>query len=301
MGSTSFSMTTHWGRWGAEDERGALNLIDDEAVLAATRTPRTGQVYHLGLPVQQADVPSNDYRGAPQRLTLVSSSDAEMYRAYNAEAGDGANEDVLMVPTHSGTHMDALSHAFFDGRMYNGFPAESFTTHTGAARCGIEKVRSVVGRGLLLDVALLHGVTRLDPGYVVTGADLEAAATAAGVQVQCGDIVLVHTGWLAGFRSDATDETFAQPGLGLDAAAFLLDHDVAAVGADNSAVEAIPFDGGRFMAVHRALLVGGGIPFLEHLRLEDLAADRRTEFLFVAAPLLITGASGSPVNPIAIT
>jgi kynurenine formamidase len=300
MESTPPGQTAHWGRWGAEDERGALNLIDDQTVLDAIRTPREGRVYHLGLPVQRTDVPTVDYRGPAQRLTLVSHADAEMFRAYEAGEGDGANEDVLVVPTHSGTHMDALAHVFFDGRMYNGFPAGSFASYGGAARCGIEKVGSVVGRGVLLDVARLHGVPRLDAGYVITGTDLERAADAARVTLRRGDVLLVHTGWLSGFRADAADGIIAQPGLGLDAAAFVLEHDIAAVGADNSAVEAIPFDGGEFMSVHRALLVGGGVPFIEHVRLDELAADERTEFLFVAAPLPITGASGSPLNPLAI-
>jgi kynurenine formamidase len=91
-----------------------------------------------------------------------------------------------------------------------------------------------------------------------------------------------------------------QPGIGLDAAAFIGDHDIAAVGADNSAVEVTPFDNGTFLAVHIELLVNLGVPLLEHLVLAELGRDHVHEFLFVAAPLPVTGAAGSPVNPVAI-
>ncbi|HVW43884.1 MAG TPA: cyclase family protein [Amycolatopsis sp.] len=301
MKSVPDRATTNWGRWGSEDERGALNLIDDETVLAATRTPRTGHVYNLGLPVQRTDLPVVDYRGAPQRLTLVSHSDSDMYQAFQAPEGFGANEDVLVVPTHNGTHMDALSHVYSEGRLYNGFPAETFASHTGAGRCGVEKLGGFAGRGVLLDIARLHGVPQLEPGHAVTGTELESAAAAAEVELQRGDVLVVHTGWLTGFRNDPAGARLdAQPGLGLDAVDFVVDHEIAAVGADNSAIEVIPFDRGEFMAVHRELLVGYGVPFIEHLSLTELAADACTTFLFMVAPLLITGATGSPVNPIAI-
>src|SRR5919202_1427633 len=122
-------------RWGADDERGALNLLDPETVLAATRVCRTGVVYNLGLPVQRSGVPVFDYRGAPQRLTLTDHTDAGMYAAYGAESGVGANEDVLVIASHNGTHMDALCHVFHDDRVFNGYDAKEFTANGGAPRC----------------------------------------------------------------------------------------------------------------------------------------------------------------------
>ena len=119
------------------------------------------------------------------------------------------------------------------------------------------------------------------------------------MELSAGSVALIRTGWLERFDPIA-GLTYEQPGLGLEAARFLADHDVIAIGADNTAVEAMPFDGGGFMPVHVELLVRRGIYLLEHLVLEPLARDDVHEFLLVCAPLSITGASGSPVNPVAI-
>jgi kynurenine formamidase len=291
----------NWGRWGDADERGALNLLTPETVLSSTRVCSTGRVYNLGLPVHRDGAPVLDYRGAPHRLTLTSQTDSDMYQAFNAPPGLGANEDVLIVPTHNGTHMDALSHVFADGQLYNGFPEETFASHTGAGRCGIEKLGGFVGKAVLLDVARHYGGGQLEPGYPITADDLEACRAAQGNEITAGDILLVHTGWLEYYNSvDRDGAMYSQAGLDLSAAEFIDDHEIAAVGADNSAVEVIPFSEGRFLALHTEMLVKRGVTFLEHLRLTDMVADRCYESLFVAAPLLVTGATGSPLNPIAI-
>lgn len=289
-------------RWGAEDERGALNLLDPATVLAATRVPTTGVVYNLGLPVQRHGVPVFDYRGAPQRLTLTGAGELGAFADYGAPDDLGANEDTLVIPAHNGTHMDALSHVFAEGKMYNGFDAKTFTASQGAAHCGIEKTGGFAARAVLLDVAGHQGVDWLEPGTNITADDLEACRAAQGSEIRRGDIVLVRTGWLDLFGSLPPGEPapFAQPGVGRSTVAFFDDFDVAAVGADNAAIECIPFDNNEFLAVHIELLVKRGITLIEHLVLSKMAADRCHEALFVAAPMLVTGASGSPVNPIAI-
>jgi kynurenine formamidase len=299
--ATSDRTTGNWGRWGDEDERGALNLLTPEVVLQATQVCRTGKVYPLGLPVQRSGVPVFDYRGAPQRLTLTSQTDSEMYASYGAPSGLGANEDVLVVPAHNGTHMDALCHIFSDDTIYNGFPASGFASHTGAARCGVEKSAGFVGRAVLLDVAAHQGVDWLEPGAKISGDDLEACRSAQGVEVRAGDMLLVRTGWLDLFASLAGQPPpFAQPGLALSAVDFVRDNDLSVVGADNAAIECIPFDQDRFLSVHVELLVKLGVTLIEHLRLTPMAADGCHEALLVVAPLLVTGGTGSPVNPIAI-
>lgn len=289
-------------RWGADDERGALNLLTPEVVLAATQTPKTGVVYNLGLPVQRYGVPVFDYRGAPQRLTLTGAGELGAFSDFGAPDDLGANEDTLVIPAHNGTHMDALSHVFAEGKMYNGFDARTFTASAGAAHCGIEKTGGFAARAVLLDVAAHRGVDWLEPGTNITGDDLEATRAAQGVEIRKGDIVLVRTGWLDLFGSLAQGEPapFAQPGIGRSTVAFFDDHDVCAVGADNAAIECIPFDDNQFLAVHVELLVKRGVTLIEHLVLSKMAADRCYEALFVAAPMLVTGASGSPLNPIAI-
>jgi len=292
----------NWGRWGTDDERGALNLVTPERVLAGLRACRNGRTYNLGLPVARYGTPVFPYRGAPQRLTLTSQTDAELHEGFGAQPGVGATEDVLIIAAHNGTHMDALCHVYAGDRFYNDRPAMEFRSHEGAAHCGIEKTGGFAGRAVLLDIAAHHGVRWLEPGYNIGADDLEAARAAAGVELGAGDILLVRTGWLdlfADLTGRGESPPMAQPGLGASTVAYLAERDVAVVGADNAAVEVIPFDG-PFISLHVELLVKRGITFLEHLVLTPLARDGVRECLLVVAPLLVTGGSGSPVNPIAI-
>jgi kynurenine formamidase len=198
--------------------------------------------------------------------------------------------------------MDALSHVYTQDGIYNGFPRDEFSTKGGAGHCDIRTTGTFAGRGILLDLPGHQGVDWLTPGTNITGDDLEACRSAQGVEIKRGDIVLVRTGWLDLFLSLGFGEEppFEQPGIGRTTVAFFHDHDVSAVGADNAAIECIPFDNNEFLALHIELLVKRGITLIEHLVLSKMAADKCYESLFVAAPLLVTGASGSPVNPIAI-
>jgi kynurenine formamidase len=293
----------NWGRWGDGDERGALNLLTPEVILQALQAPTTGKVYNLGLPVQRAGVPVFDYRGAPQRLTLSSQTDEQNFSAYGAPSGLGANEDVLVMASHNGTHMDALCHVYSDDHFYNGYVKDSFASQNGATNCGIEKTGGFAARAVLADVAAYKGVPNLEPGYKITGDDLEATLASQGVSVGAGDALLVRTGWLdlfAQVTADGSPAPFAQPGLSLSTVDFIRDNDLAVVGADNAAIECIPFDDDRFLAVHIELLVKLGITLIEHLNLSPMAADKCYTSLFVAAPMLVTVGTGSPVNPIAI-
>jgi kynurenine formamidase len=294
--------TDNWGRWGAADERGALNLLTDDVVLDATRTCRTGKVYRLSLPLKRTGVPIAAYRGGPQRLTLLAEGD-DLLKVAGVADGDGACEDVLILPSHSVTHIDALCHVYHEGSFYNGFPASGFETNAGAQHLGIDKLAGFAGRSVLLDIAGLHGLDWLAPDHVITGAELQSCAEHQGVTIGSGDIVLIRTGWQDSFLAAvAKGETpgHAQPGIGLDAAQYLASRDVSAVGSDNSGIEPIPFPDGQALAVHIELLVKRGVPLIENMVLREMAADRCYEALFVVGPLPVPGASGSPVNPIAI-
>jgi kynurenine formamidase len=291
----------NWGRWGKDDERGALNLLTPEVVLAATQVCKTGVVYNLGLPIQmQGSAPLFAYRGTPQRLTLTNQADPASFVQYGGTPDVGANEDVLVFASHTLTHMDALSHVYAEGTLYNGFAADAVRTNQGVPNCGIDKVRGVVGRAVHLDLPRHQGVEWLEPGYAITSADLDACAAAQAVEVRSGDILLVRTGFLEYWHSIGEPEIALQAGLGLDAVDYVRDHDISVVGSDNSGIEPVPFDGGIFLGVHIQLLINLGVHLLEHVNLAGLAADRVNECLLVVAPLPVTGASGSPINPIAI-
>jgi kynurenine formamidase len=206
------------------------------------------------------------------------------------------------MASHSITHMDALCHVFSDRKHYNGWPCDSFESYAGAPHCGINKTNGFAGRAVLLDLPAHLGVDWLTPGQPVGSDLLEACRAAQGTEVRSGDILLVRTGWLDLFATleVGQEPPYEQPGINLDSVSFVRDNDFAAVGADNAAVECIPFDEDRFLSVHIELLVKLGVTLLEHLNLHDMAADRCYESLLCVSPLPVTGATGSPINPIAI-
>jgi kynurenine formamidase len=308
MSATSAATETNWGRFGPDDERGMLNLLTPEVVLEATRVPKTGKVYSLALPIRRAGVPYFDYRGAPTRLPLTHQSDDGQFADYGAPSHMGANEDVLIMASHNETHMDALSHVFFERKMYNGFPAEAVSAQAGATRLGIEKVGWIVGRAVMLDMVRFYGAEGwLEGAQGIGSDDLEACARRQGVEIRDRDILLVRTGWIDWFLTqnirgpaDVSLSNYAQPGLSTDVTSFVDAHDITAIGVDNSAVEVLGRPDGMFLAGHVELLVKRGIHLIEHLMLKEMADDECYECLLVVAPLPVVGAAGSPVNPIAI-
>jgi kynurenine formamidase len=289
----------NWGRWGPEDERGALNLATPDVVLEAARAIRTGKVYSLALPISRSRTPAVWDRPPPERFTRTAPQDHNPVDVFGLPAA-GSADDMLVLPSHAGTHLDALSHVFEGEHFYNGHPVSSFSTRRGAGRCSIVSTGTVAVRGVLLDVAAGAGLPALPAGHTITAAELAACCERQGVEIRPGDGVLVRTGWLEALTADPSTPSFPQPGIGLEAAEWLRRCDVSLVAADNSAVEVLPFDGGRELAVHVQLIVHSGIALLEHAWLAELAADSCFTSLLVVGALPVVGATGSPVNPIAI-
>lgn len=285
-----------WGRWGAEDERGALNQIDADAVRLAAGLVRSGQVLSLAQPLSPR-TPVPKHRAGIQHF--MGRDGGDYAAGARRPGGFQFAEDTAIMPMHIGTHIDALCHAWYDDALYNGFPGAGTRSTTGAARCGIDAMGPIVGRGVLLDIAGQHGGPFAN-GASIGAADLERAARAAGSEPATGDIVLIRTGWQeaqAGQRDVSFD---AEPGLDVEAALWLAERGVALVGADNFAVEAIPFPTGTAFPVHQRLIRDYGIPLLEGLVLQPLAAAGRGSFLFVASPLPVVGGTGSPISPVAV-
>ena len=209
-------------------------------------------------------------------------------------------DDKLVMEAHSGTHVDALGHVWSEGRFYNDVPAEEATSE-GVWKGGIEKVRHIVGRGVMLDIPAFKNVVHLGPGEVVTVEDLDGAAAAQGIEIEPGDIVMVRTGWYPLFYSDYKLWSTAFPGPDKNIAGWLKEKDVAALGADHPSVEvrrnvAKP----EGAPLHRYAIRDLGVHLMESLDLEELAQDRVYECFFVGAPLRLMHASGSPWNPLAI-
>ncbi len=294
---------SNWGRWGPDDQRGTLNLIDAAAILRGAAAVRRGVTFSLSIPMDQ--------RG-PQTGRILGRRNPELHvlQASYAFTGDPADfatsDDEVTTGTQSATHWDALAHAGYDGLLYNGVPADAISMEGGASKLGIEHFGPVVTRGLLCDVARLKRVEWFDEPYAVTGADLDACLDAAGLSVGAGDIVLVRTGqmhWLrAGDRNRYAD---ISPGIGLDAVEWLHDHDVAAIANDTHVFEPYPCPGDNpyLFPTHMIELRDVGMPQGQQWDLDalgaDCAADGLYEFLLAATPLPVTHASGGLVAPTA--
>lgn len=280
---------SNWGRWGADDEAGALNLVGPSQAVRAVGLVQTGQVVSLGQPLGPA-TPGSPHRKKPERYM---SRDGGDYAA-GARRPDGFQfaEDVVSFASHSGTHLDALSHAFTDDVLYNGFSSHTVRSTSGAARCGAEHLRPIVTRGVLLDVARERP---LASGAPVTAQDLQRAA--GDVVLEPGDAVLVRTGWLG---SAGADYFTGEPGIDVGAAAWLAAADVALVGCDNYAVEVQPSAPGTSFPAHLLLIQQHGVPLMEGVVLDELAGVGRTTFLFISCPVPLVGSTAAPVCPIAV-
>ncbi|MDO8773461.1 MAG: cyclase family protein [Burkholderiaceae bacterium] len=285
-----------WNRWGADDERGALNFIGPNEVRRATGLVRSGEVLRLAQ-LLSSKTPVPGHRCGLQHFMGRDGGD---YAAGSRRPGGFQfAEDSVVMPLHIGTHVDALCHAWYDDKLFNGYPGDTIRSTTGAAHLGVEKMPPIVTRGVLLDLVRLKGRV-LEPGESIDSTDLKAAAEMAGVQLERGDAVLLRTGWLESQKNVKNPSFDTEPGIDVDAAMWLVEHDVAIVGADNFAVEVLPFPPGKVFPVHQLLIRDFGMPLLEGLMLDPLVASGRHEFLFVASALPIVGATGSPLSPVAV-
>lgn len=261
-----------------------------EAVGAGVRVFDLAQPLHPGIPS------SPNHPGF--RLALIRRH-GDMVR----EDGSSAANELIVTGGHVGTHVDALAHVSYRGRLHGGVDAAQAQTGGLMTTGGIEQLAPILARGVLLDVAALQGVPVLAGGHPIGAGELRAAAERAGVQLRPGDVALIRTGWA---RNWDDPEAFighrsGVPGPTEEAARWLADNGVIATGSDTTAYECIPPSAGhRLLPVHRLLLFERGINIIEMLDLEPLHAAAVHEFLFILAPLKIIGATGSPVRPLAI-
>ncbi|GIH80860.1 cyclase family protein [Planobispora longispora] len=215
------------------------------------------------------------------------------------DGGSAANE-IIVTGGHVGTHVDALAHVSQDGLLHGGRPAAGLASHQGFAELGIDAFAPYAGRCVLLDVAAVHGVATLPPGYEITAGDLERAA--GRLEIREGDAVLVGTGWsrLWDDREAFTGRRGGAPGPGAAAGRWLAGRRPRVVGGETIAFEHIaPGRGHATLPVHRILLVEAGVNIVETMRLAEVLDSGAREFLLVLNPLPIVGATGAPVRPLA--
>ena len=293
---------SNWGRWGDDDQRGTLNLITADVVRRGVAAARQGRAFSLAIPFDQTG-PQWDNKNMPHRVN------AELHThtvnmSFTGDARDfTTSDDTFRMGSQAATHWDALAHVGYEGLLYNNTPNDVVSADGGAKKLGIDQFGPIVTRGVLLDVARVHGVDYFEDNYAITGDDLDAAAK---VPVEPGDAVLVRTGHMHYLRAgDKRRYSTPAPGLSTQSIAWLRDHDVAAVAIDTITFEVYPGEDPRvFMPVHMIQLRDMGLVQGQNWHLDDLAADcardLKYDFLLVATPLPLTGAVGAPVVPTAV-
>jgi kynurenine formamidase len=264
-----------------------------ETVLRAARLMRTGQVFELGR-VLSGSMPFFGTRRFDVHLKRTLMNPQPNRR--------GSNEEIVTSEIGQvGTQFDGFSHQTIGTSLYNCIPLDAIATRTGFTRLGVEKVGTLMTRGVLVDVAALKGVSMLPDAQEITPRDLQDALARQKLALQPGDAVLIHTGWGRLWGTDNARYVKSNPGVGVGAAEWLAKQDPMLVGADNWSVEVAPNPDPQLnLPVHQIMLVVNGIHLLENMKLEELAAQQVHEFALVVQPLKIQGGTGSTVAPVAI-
>lgn len=302
----------NWGRWGSDDQVGALNYLDASQVLRGVASVRDGQVFTLQCPMghPHGDPVFPGREGIKREMVW----DEELFESGNGPSFPGglrASDDKAEIFLQGSSQYDALGHAWYDHTLWNGVEA-STTNGGGMSWASILPIaeRGVVGRGVLIDMARHRDKPWLDKGETFTHHDLEEAAAAQGVTIENRDILCIRTGWLKYFYATPHDEFyegFVEPGLtySRELVEWFQSKEIPNLVTDTIAneVTADP-ETGVLLPLHAALLRNLGVSLAEIIWLDDLAeacaADGRYDFLYTAAPLKIHEATGAPVNPVVI-
>jgi len=275
-----------------------MNDVTPEMLVRLLQSVKHGKIYDLGQVIQMG-APRIDPFQPPYVMSMWTT--AEKTRKLAREHMQAVNEAGVLVERvemtmHVGTHIDALGHFTIADEMYNGYSAEESIGNWGLERLGIEQSPPIITRAVIL-----KGVAHMEGGAVITPADLEGTVKKQKVSIRQGDAVLLHTGWSTYFMVDNQKYVGAEPGLGEEGARWLTDQKVAAIGADNMAVEVMPMEDARkVFPVHQHLLVEKGVYIIENLRLNDPLTAGVYEFLFILLPMKYKGATASPVRPVAV-
>lgn len=291
--------------WGPDDQIGASNWITPEKVLAAVSLVRTGRVFELG---QVYDAAMPMYPGRAFSMTLKAAN-PEPYGTNQVLF----NTEVLATEIGQvGTQFDGLGHVgarvtMADGTekdvFYNGFTWEEIASPDGLTKLGVENVKPIVTRGILIDIAAVRGVPVLSAGTEVTVADVQAGLRRQGMteaDIQPGDAIFLRYGWATHWDEPSVSGT-NPPGINVEVARWVVARQAVLLGSDSYSNELDPNpDPNLAYPVHQELVMRNGIHNLENLNLEELAASQVYRFLFVFTPLPIRGATGSPGRPIAI-
>ncbi|MGF6849324.1 kynurenine formamidase [Chitinophaga sp. W3I9] len=293
--------------WGKSDEIGALNMMSDSNNLSLFSNIRTGKVYDLGVEYFTG-MPGFTALGDPPYQYWLTHTPRGTVVGNVTKLGDDMNKkvsytgDAISMYTHTGTHIDALSHFGLNGKIWNGYTADEHLGDRGWDKGGAENIPPIIGRAVLIDVPAWKGVEALPGNYVITLAELQQLVQAQHLDIHKGDIVLIRTGLMKYFYSDTERFMSNTPGMSMEAIKWLIEEKgVMTLGADNLSVEVMPSGNHHnWLPGHTYLLAQKGVMFIELLYLEELSAAKINTFVFIGLPLKLRGASGAPVRPLAI-
>jgi kynurenine formamidase len=284
--------------WGADDEIGSLNMMTQDTRANILQQITNGRVYDLAVDL---------FVGMPDCCSAAFGDPTYQMWMTHTPARDGGellshSSESISMNTHTGTHIDTLSHFGLNGEIWNGISADDALGVRGWTRSGADKYPPIIARGVMIDIAKAKGEKHLPASYSISVEDIKEALRKQGTALAPGDVVLVRTGQMSLWPDRSKLTLFQQSGLSLEAARWLVEEqNVMLLGADNLGLESFPSTKPEnFAPVHSYLLAEKGVSFMELVWLEDLARDRVYEFAFVAAPLKLRGATGSPIRPVAI-
>lgn len=300
---------SNWGRWGPEDEIGALNFLTPDRVVSAAGCVRSGKVFTLSTVFGTGSDPIWPGRAQAQRYNT---QDKGGYTAGKLKPNPGGiqyADDFIAMFLQGATHYDGLGHIWYDDRLYNGYPAD--TTVGGLARVSALPIaqRGIVGRGVLLDIARFLGKDVMDKAEAIDREMILACAARQAVEVGKGNIIVLRTGFIGSFFARDSREfysDFVEPGLTYspELVEWFHEMEVASLATDTIGNERTVHASGAAFVLHAALMRNLGVAFCEILNLEELAADcaadGQYDFMYAAAPLKVAQATGAPVNPMAI-
>lgn len=303
----------NWGKWGPEDEIGTLNYTQPEDIVAAAQLVRKGKVISLGLNYDE-----NGPQGAkskypsmgrinPLHTMLRTGTDA--YSGVLDKRGIRAADDMVVIPLQCGTQWDGLGHVFYEDNMWNGYDCREVSS-AGAQKCGIEKTKNkMVGRGILLDIPRMKNIEVLEDGYGITNEDLDNAASFHNLEIKRGDFVIVRTGQMEAKLKVGSWDGYPggdAPGFAFETLEWIQNREIAAIASDTWGCEVRPNESEQginqpwhWITIPIMGLTMGEIFYLGDLA-DDCVEDGVYEFMFAAPALPITGAVGSPTNPLAI-
>ena len=291
--------------FGSEDQIGMLNLIDAASRDAIMSRADASRVFDMSVD-HFVGMPGWVMAGDPSYQIWMTHTPPGEVVWDSMKVGSKVNEEVsysgdaVSMYTHCGTHVDTLNHFGYNGRIFNGFEVDKHLGSRAWDVCGAEKHPPTIARGILLDVAGLHGVEVLPDSHGIGPDDLKGCLSRQRIELRPGDVVMVRTGQMTRWPDPAT--FMPNPaGLNREGATFLCEGGAITVGTDTASFEQMPSaEDGNWLPVHSYMLAEAGVPIMEMVQLDELAAEKLYEFAFFGACIKLRGATGAPMRPVAM-